>query len=170
MVRVFNFRSVYLHAAHLCCYQSKLPSLKLKTWPKQLLDYLPLYLAIPTLSKCEEGVKLLDAPLRHSKYQAWLKKYIMVDTLDVSKNLCCYICFKILAVCCVLIDLTNYGRNKCYSTGPKSGYYHLYNYHLLLKSLLYYRLLLRPNIIKLFCNLGMLVKILSVCSWQVFSA
>ncbi len=40
--RVFNFRSVHLHVAHLWRYQVKLLNLKLKTRPKQLLGSLPL--------------------------------------------------------------------------------------------------------------------------------
>jgi hypothetical protein len=47
-LRVFNFRSVHLHAAHLWCCQVKLPNLKLKTWPKQLLGSLPLDNMLPT--------------------------------------------------------------------------------------------------------------------------
>ncbi len=38
--QVFKFRSGHLNAAHLWCYQVKLPNLKLKTQPKQLLGYL----------------------------------------------------------------------------------------------------------------------------------
>ncbi len=34
--QVFNFRSGYVLAAYLCCYEVKLPNLKLKTWPKTL--------------------------------------------------------------------------------------------------------------------------------------
>jgi hypothetical protein len=45
--RVFNFRSGHLHAAHLWCFQVKLPNLRLKTWPKQLLGYLLLDIALP---------------------------------------------------------------------------------------------------------------------------
>jgi hypothetical protein len=40
--RVFNFRSGCLHSAHLRRHQVKLPNLKLKTRPKQLLGSLPL--------------------------------------------------------------------------------------------------------------------------------
>ncbi len=38
--RVFNFRSGYLHTVHLLCYRVKLPSLKLKTRPEQILGSL----------------------------------------------------------------------------------------------------------------------------------
>ncbi len=44
--RVFNLRSGHLHAAHLWCYQVKLPNLKLKIWPKQLLGSLPIDFAL----------------------------------------------------------------------------------------------------------------------------
>ncbi len=45
--RVFNFRSDHLDSAHLCCYQVKLPKLKLKTRPKELRGSLPLNIALP---------------------------------------------------------------------------------------------------------------------------
>jgi hypothetical protein len=34
-------------ALHLFCHESKQPNLKLKTWSRQLLGYLPLALALP---------------------------------------------------------------------------------------------------------------------------
>jgi hypothetical protein len=46
--RVFNFRSGHLHAAHSWRYEVKLPNLKLKTWPKHLLGYILLDIALPT--------------------------------------------------------------------------------------------------------------------------
>jgi hypothetical protein len=45
--RVFIFRFGHLHAEHFCCYQVKLPNLKLKTQLKQLLGSLPLVIALP---------------------------------------------------------------------------------------------------------------------------
>jgi hypothetical protein len=45
--QVFNFRFGHLHAAHFWCYQLKLPNLKLKTRPKQLLGSLPLVIMLP---------------------------------------------------------------------------------------------------------------------------
>ncbi len=51
--RVFNFRSGRVHAMHLLCYGVKLPNLKLKTRPKQLLGYLPLDIALPAAAKHE---------------------------------------------------------------------------------------------------------------------
>jgi hypothetical protein len=45
--RVFNFRSGNLHAVYSWGYQSKLPNLKLKTRPKQLLGSLPLDIGLP---------------------------------------------------------------------------------------------------------------------------
>ncbi len=48
--RVFNFRSGYLCAAHLGCYKAKLPSLKLKTWAKQLLGSLSLHIVLTSVS------------------------------------------------------------------------------------------------------------------------
>jgi hypothetical protein len=48
--QVFNFRSGHLHAAHKGCYISKLPNLKLKTQPKQLLSSLPLDIGLTMLS------------------------------------------------------------------------------------------------------------------------
>jgi hypothetical protein len=48
--RVFNFRSGCVHAMRLFCYRVKLPNLKLKTRPKQLLGPLPLDIALPALA------------------------------------------------------------------------------------------------------------------------
>jgi hypothetical protein len=45
--RVFNSRGGNVYAMHSCGYQSKLPNLKLKTQPKQLLGSLPLGFALP---------------------------------------------------------------------------------------------------------------------------
>jgi hypothetical protein len=49
--RVFNNRSDRMFVMHLFGYEAKQPNLKLKTRPKQLLDYLPLALALP----CQTG-------------------------------------------------------------------------------------------------------------------
>ncbi len=43
---VFNFRNGNLLIEHFWCCQVKLPNLKLKTWPLQLLGYLPLVIAL----------------------------------------------------------------------------------------------------------------------------
>ncbi len=48
------FRSGHVFAMHLHCYTVKLPSLKLKTWPKQLLSSLLFDIAILT----EESVTI----------------------------------------------------------------------------------------------------------------
>jgi hypothetical protein len=48
--RVFNFRYGRVHAVHFICNGVKLHNLKLKTRPKQLLDYLPLDIALPLLA------------------------------------------------------------------------------------------------------------------------
>jgi hypothetical protein len=50
--RVFNFRYVHLHAEHFWCFQVKLPNLKLKTLPKQLLGSLPLVITLPGYGVC----------------------------------------------------------------------------------------------------------------------
>jgi hypothetical protein len=52
--QVFNFRSGHLHSVHLWCYLVKLPNLKLKTRPKQLLGSLSLDIALPV------GIILLE--------------------------------------------------------------------------------------------------------------
>jgi hypothetical protein len=46
--RVINFRSGHLHATHLWSYPAKVPNLKLKTRPEQLLGSHPLDIALPT--------------------------------------------------------------------------------------------------------------------------
>jgi hypothetical protein len=45
--RVFNFRFGHLLAEHFWCYQVKLPNLKLKARPKQLVGSLPLVIGPP---------------------------------------------------------------------------------------------------------------------------
>ncbi len=51
--RVFNYRSGHVHAVHLLCYEVKLPSLKLKNLPKQLLGSITLHsLAIDEMTLC----------------------------------------------------------------------------------------------------------------------
>jgi len=45
--RVFNFRSDCVNAMRFLCYRVKLPNLKLKTRPKQLLGSLPLDTMLP---------------------------------------------------------------------------------------------------------------------------
>ncbi len=47
--RVFNFSSGCVHAMQLYFIEVKLPNLKLKTWPKQLLGSLRLVIALPVL-------------------------------------------------------------------------------------------------------------------------
>jgi hypothetical protein len=58
MGRVFNFRSVRVHAENFCCYQVKLPNLELKTWLKQHLCSLPLGITLPGDGKvwCRQGI------------------------------------------------------------------------------------------------------------------
>jgi hypothetical protein len=45
--QVFNFRAGCVHAMHLCSYIVKLPKLKLKIRPKQLLGLLKLDAVLP---------------------------------------------------------------------------------------------------------------------------
>jgi hypothetical protein len=47
--RVCTFRIAHVHVVHLHCYRVKLPDLKLKTRPKQLLGSLPLGIVLPKL-------------------------------------------------------------------------------------------------------------------------
>ncbi len=44
---VFNSRSGRVYVMHLCWHETKAPNLKLKTQPKELLDYLLLDTALP---------------------------------------------------------------------------------------------------------------------------
>jgi hypothetical protein len=53
--RVYNLRNVCLHAMRLLSYGVKLPNLKLKPRPKQLLGSLSLDMALPILIKEKEG-------------------------------------------------------------------------------------------------------------------
>ncbi len=45
--QVFNTRCGCMHAKHLCCYEIKLPNLKLKTQAKQLLGCVLLDISLP---------------------------------------------------------------------------------------------------------------------------
>ncbi len=49
--QVFNIRGGHLHAAAFLVSSVKLPYLQVKTWPKQLLGYLPLDIALPIASQ-----------------------------------------------------------------------------------------------------------------------
>ncbi len=57
--RVFNSRSVCVHDMQSRCYETKLPDLKLKTRPKQLLDYLLLDIALPCSRLQETAVPVM---------------------------------------------------------------------------------------------------------------
>ncbi len=46
---VFNLKCGQAHAVHLCCCEVKLPNLKMKTRPTQLLGSLPIDIALPVL-------------------------------------------------------------------------------------------------------------------------
>jgi len=48
--RVFKFRRGCFHAIQLYYFETKLPNLKLKTRPKQLLCSLPVDIALPSLA------------------------------------------------------------------------------------------------------------------------
>jgi hypothetical protein len=50
LCRVFNFRNGCVHDVHFHCYGLKLPNLKLKTWPTQLLGSPPLENVLPKQS------------------------------------------------------------------------------------------------------------------------
>ncbi len=47
--KVFNSRSGCVYSMRLYCYEAKLPNLKLKMWPLQLLCYIPLNIIISSL-------------------------------------------------------------------------------------------------------------------------
>ncbi len=60
--RVFNFGNGRVHAVHFLCFVSKLPNLKLKARPGQLLGSLPLDIALAGSSKSGANViKLFTA-------------------------------------------------------------------------------------------------------------
>ncbi len=54
---VFKSRTGCMDDMHFHCYETKLPSLKLKTWPKQVLGYLPLDITQPPLTKFDSKVR-----------------------------------------------------------------------------------------------------------------
>jgi hypothetical protein len=62
LYRFFNFKFGHLHVEHFWCYQVKLPNLKLRTQPKQLLGSLPLVIALPDRAHSEvtKNMKCLE--------------------------------------------------------------------------------------------------------------
>ncbi len=59
LARVFNYRNGRVHAMHLLCYRVKLPYLKLKTRPYQLIGSLPLDIMLTNLIHRHEVNRLL---------------------------------------------------------------------------------------------------------------
>jgi hypothetical protein len=45
--QVFNFRCGCVHALNVCCFEVKQPNLKLKTWPTQFFEDLPVDIMLP---------------------------------------------------------------------------------------------------------------------------
>ncbi len=94
--RVFNFRFGNLQAEHFGCYQLKLPNLKLKTQPKQLLGSLPSVIALPNQSYAQisypagsagQGISIreiwwLDGAISPPKYVIiWVRRTWKFDKL-----------------------------------------------------------------------------------------
>jgi hypothetical protein len=70
--QVFNFRSGHLHAATFLVLSVKLPNLQLKTWPKQLLGYLPIVIALLALMVSSIGkvaLSMINAVVYHIALQ-----------------------------------------------------------------------------------------------------
>jgi hypothetical protein len=82
---LLNSRSSCAHAVQLWCFETKLPNLKLKTRPEQLIGYLPLDIALP-----ESLVQFFE--LEYQKEGYWLttteakKIYTDMKSLDFQKN------------------------------------------------------------------------------------
>jgi hypothetical protein len=78
--QVFNLRSGHMHAAHLWCYQLKLPNLKLKTWAKQPIGFPPLDIMLQVLYDLNQIVFTADFVL-FCTMPFWLlpKYYILVQ-------------------------------------------------------------------------------------------
>ncbi len=64
LCRVFNsghdFMHTFMHTMHRLCSVEIRPNLELKTRPKQLLDYLPLYITLP--DQIWPGSTFIDSP------------------------------------------------------------------------------------------------------------
>ncbi len=73
--RVFKFRRGCLHAMQLHYFETKLPNLKLKNRPKQLLGSLPVDISLPVL-----GVRIFS----YNGTQYWNKKRRSITTIDAS--------------------------------------------------------------------------------------
>ncbi len=76
--RVFILRSGHLHSANLWCYEEKLPNLKWKTWPKQLLGSLPLDVTLPVTSN---KLGLLLIILKTHKHYNYLQSVLKLETI-----------------------------------------------------------------------------------------
>ncbi len=72
--RVFSSRRGCMCGTHLFCFEAKLPSLKLKTRPKQLLGSLPLAFALP--DRCHPAPKNLS--------QSWEQKFCGFQLKEIS--------------------------------------------------------------------------------------
>jgi hypothetical protein len=78
--RVFNSRRGCVHAKRLHCFETKLPNLKLKTWPKQLLGSLLLDIALPKhafLVAISLMPDMIHRPKNYGFYQSFNQKYIL---------------------------------------------------------------------------------------------
>jgi hypothetical protein len=60
--QVFNFRSGHVHAATFLVLYVKLPNLKLKSQPKQLLGSLPLVIALPGKTMYKQASRMKPGP------------------------------------------------------------------------------------------------------------
>jgi hypothetical protein len=61
-----------------CTHFVKQPNLKLKTWPKQLLGFLPLAFELPGLAYKEDGVNIYTLKFLMG-FRSWLRFYFFME-------------------------------------------------------------------------------------------
>ncbi len=78
--RVFNSRSSCVRSAQLRCFETKLPNLMLKTWPRQLLGSLPIDIMLSGSTNYGQTEKM-------SSKLKWCYKLGAASTKDVRCNI-----------------------------------------------------------------------------------
>jgi hypothetical protein len=93
--RVFNFRFGHLQAEHFRCCQVKLPNLKLKTRPKQLLGSLLFVITLPAMIKIN-----LVAPKAVSNDE--LSPRLMLSCCIRGDQFCCNHTMNLISQSCLI--------------------------------------------------------------------
>ncbi len=73
--RVFNSRSGRVHVLQLHFSETEQPNLKLKTWPEQQLDYLPLVIVLSVVSDGQMSRRAFFLCKMHIGHEQRTKKH-----------------------------------------------------------------------------------------------